>query len=231
MTATINVRIGPSQLHRLIQNGYKLVLARMVNDTYLAIWNASTPLTMMKYTYDDAYGIAAAKLNMNGAASQPDLITDVVPIDPGQTADLNPPSRTPIVTGTPDPNARYFYFKNDSTDIVRAVLFQELTINGDPAPKMTDGSGNVVAISPPVAPGATLPIDPRGNVDTGSADTGSSVDSFILFWSHDVKIQSNTPFVDNVPLLSDKHVVAFSLDPVNTGSINVEWTAAGNWKL
>jgi len=230
-TATINVKINGGQLNDLTQKGYQLVLARMVEDDYLAIWNAGTPLTMMRYTYNDAYTIAAAKPNMNGATSQPDLISEVQPITAGQTVEYNPPSRTLITTGTPDPSARYCNFKNSSTGSVRAVLLQDLTINGAPAPTMTGDFGNVVGISPPVPAGATLPIDPRWNVYTGSSGTGSSVDSFILFWSQDQKMVSNTPFVKNVPLLSDDKVAAFSLDPVNTRSINVEWTAAGHWKL
>ncbi|KAI0360895.1 hypothetical protein OH77DRAFT_1418933 [Trametes cingulata] len=111
-TYTLTVNIGTQQDYTTLRNGgYKLCIAKKVNDTYDTVWRGDTFLQYNQFQWTSAYQIFGTNTWGDGALVF--ASTKAVDIKFGQTALLDDTGTMNNATGTPNPSTGSFNLTNN----------------------------------------------------------------------------------------------------------------------
>ncbi|KAI0373558.1 hypothetical protein BV20DRAFT_937644 [Pilatotrama ljubarskyi] len=116
MSLTLRVAINTADASRLRTAGYKLCLAKRVNDTFNVIWKSGVFLNVNNFYWDPEYRVFGTKTsNGEGAIVQADR--EPVEIRPGQIAVLDPDGYMHAAVGAAHADPGVFYVENQSKGI------------------------------------------------------------------------------------------------------------------
>jgi len=167
-TYTLQVNIDPSIFPTLANAGYKLCIAKKVNNQYTVVWSGTTFLVKNTFQWTEEYQMFCTQKFTAGALVSASTVDQ--PIQYGQTCTLDKIGQLGPATGTISPTGT-FYLVNNYSAINPGV-------NGN-----LGGTFSPIFVSPnPVVPGSTNGLSPIIR---------------ILAW-FDLQLVTSTMFLDSV---------------------------------